>query len=64
MLRWRTLLVVSVGYFGPASTAIAQDSAKIEANSHFEKGVAAFRVKRFAEAVSEFELAYKIAPAF
>ena len=48
-----------------ASRAGAQTAdAKANARTHFEKGVAAFDDRRFAEAAEEFETAYRLSPAF
>ena len=37
---------------------------KAAAREHFQKGVAAFDERRFAEAAEEFEAAYRLSPAF
>lgn len=47
-----------------ASNAAAQGDSKASAREHFEKGVAAFNDRRFAEAGEEFDAAYRISPAF
>jgi PEGA domain len=47
-----------------ARPAAAQVDAKAAARVHFEKGVAAFSDRRFAEAAEEFETAYRLSPAF
>jgi hypothetical protein len=44
-------------------TAHAQVDAKAAAREHFEKGVAAFKEERFADAAVEFETAYRLSPA-
>ena len=45
------------------SAAIAQTDVKALAREHFQKGVAAFNDKRFGEAASEFDEAYRLSPA-
>ena len=47
-----------------ALPAAAQTDNKSVAREHFEKGVAAFADRRFAEAAEEFDAAYRISPAF
>lgn len=47
-----------------ATNAMAQADSKTSAREHFEKGVAAFNDRRFAEAGEEFDAAYRISPAF
>ena len=49
---------------GIASSARAETDAKAAAREHFQKGVAAFDERRFAEASEEFEAAYRLSPAF
>jgi hypothetical protein len=47
-----------------ASPVVAQSDNKAAARQHFEKGVAAFDDRRFAEAAEEFDAAYRLSPAF
>src|SRR5262245_8814518 len=54
------LALVAVASAARAETA----DAKAAARARFEKGVAAFDERRFAEAAQEFEAAYKLSPAF
>jgi hypothetical protein len=56
-------LIVTVWAIGLASVARAEDP-KAAARAHFQKGVAAFDERRFAEAGEEFETAYRLSPAF
>jgi tetratricopeptide (TPR) repeat protein len=42
----------------------AEGDPKGAAREHFQKGLAAFADQRFAEAVEEFDAAYKLSPAF
>jgi tetratricopeptide (TPR) repeat protein len=44
--------------------AAAQADPKLAARAHFDKGVAAFNARRFAEAAEEFAAAYQISPAY
>jgi hypothetical protein len=57
--------VMFVSLIGAASRASAQTAdAKAAARAHFEKGVAAFDDRRFAEAAEAFETAYRLSPAY
>jgi hypothetical protein len=58
-------LVLVLCWIGIASAARAADAdPKAAAREHFQKGVAAFDERRFAEAADEFETAYRLSPAF
>ena len=57
-------LVLVLCWIGIASTAHADADSKTGAREHFQKGVAAFDERRFAEAGEEFETAYRLSPAF
>ena len=61
--KWTPFVVLAASLVH-TEAAVAQDASKAEANAHFEKRVAAVRVKRLVDAIEEFELAYKISPAF
>jgi tetratricopeptide (TPR) repeat protein len=57
--------VMFVSLLGAASRAGAQTTdAKAAARARFQKGVAAFDDRRYAEAADEFEAAYRLSPAF
>ncbi len=56
-------LILTVWAIGRASVARADDP-KAAAREHFQKGVAAFDERRFADAGTEFETAYRLSPAF
>lgn len=60
---WAAMSLVMMIDLTPTAV-FAEDAARRDAKSHFESGVDAFQMKRFAEAVQEFELAYKAFPAF
>lgn len=61
MARWTALLIMLVQ--PPTWAAAQQTDAKAIARAHFDQGVAAFKDKRFQEAASEFDAAYKLSPA-
>ena len=57
--------VMFVSLIGAASRASAQNAdAKAAARAAFEKGVAAFDDRRFAEAAEAFDTAYRLSPAY
>jgi len=47
-----------------AQPVFAQSDNKAAAKAHFDKGVAAFSDRRFAEAADEFDAAYRLSPAY
>ena len=51
-------------FFSAAPAAAATLDAKQVAHAHFDRGVTAFADKRFAEALDEFEAAYRAEPVF
>ena len=51
-------------FFSAAPAAAATPDAKQVAHAHFDRGVTAFADKRFAEALDEFEAAYRAEPVF
>ena len=42
----------------------AQGDSKAAAKVHFQKGVAAFNERRYADAAEEFDTAYRLSPAY
>jgi len=57
-------LVLAAILFAVAPAAAQAPDNKALAREHFDKGVAAFADRRFAEAAEEFDAAYRISPAF
>ncbi len=58
-------LVILAAILSASAPAAAQSpDNKALAREHFDKGVAAFADRRFAEAAEEFDAAYRISPAF
>ena len=64
LLPFLVALAVTASLIGFASAARAAEDPKAAARDHFQKGVAAFDERRFAEAGEEFEAAYRLSPAF
>jgi PEGA domain/Tetratricopeptide repeat len=66
MARCTLTILIAVPFcqlVAPSRTHASPDARKL-AREHFEKGMAAFNDERFAEAVEEFEAAYRLSPAF
>ena len=59
-----TTLVLAAILSAAAPAAAQAPDNKALAREHFDKGVAAFADRRFAEAAEEFDAAYRISPAF
>lgn len=57
-------LIMLPAFFTAAHVAAAPPDAKQAAHAHFERGVTAFADKRFAEALDEFDAAYRAEPVF
>jgi tetratricopeptide (TPR) repeat protein len=57
-------LIMLPALFSAAPAAAATPDAKQAAHAHFDRGVTAFADKRFAEALDEFEAAYRAEPVF
>ncbi len=57
-------LIMLPVFFSAAPAAAATPDAKQAAHAHFDRGVAAFADKRFAEALDEFDAAYRAEPVF
>jgi hypothetical protein len=68
ILMARRLLTVGimamVVHLVTAAISVAATDPRASAHEHFERGLAAFRQERFAEAAEEFEEAYRISPSF
>jgi len=50
--------------FGLSPFAVAQTDPKATADEHFKRGVAMFQDRRFGDAATEFEEAYRLSPAY
>jgi tetratricopeptide (TPR) repeat protein len=57
-------LIMLPVFFSAVPAAAATPDAKQAAHAHFDRGVAAFADKRFAEALDEFDAAYRAEPVF
>lgn len=60
MARWAVVAVLVAGW-SPASAEITAED-KAAARQHFNNGKGAFELGRFADALREYEQAYKLAP--
>ena len=58
------LLVVLVALCALPSLSWAQTDPKASADEHFKRGVEMFRDRRFGDAATEFEEAYRLSPAY
>jgi tetratricopeptide (TPR) repeat protein len=58
-----TALIAATCFVGQRARAADAD-ATAAAREHFQKGLAAYADERFAEAADEFDLAYRLSPAF
>jgi tetratricopeptide (TPR) repeat protein len=56
----RSIAVAALLSLGPAAAAASDGEA--EARVHFQKGMAAFELGKFQEALAEYERAYELAP--
>jgi tetratricopeptide (TPR) repeat protein len=60
-LLWGAIVLSSLSLAHPA---VAQGDSKAAAKVHFQKGVAAFNERRYADAAEEFDTAYRLSPAY
>ena len=58
------LLVVLASLCALPSSSWAQTDPKASADEHFKRGVELFRDRRFGDAATEFEEAYRLSPAY
>jgi len=58
------ILVALAGLCALPSPAFAQTDPKASADEHFRRGVDLFRDRRFGDAATEFEEAYRLSPAY
>lgn len=59
-----SVMLSSASLMAIEGRAVSASNAKAEADAHFQKGVAAWKDRRFWEAAEEFEEAYRLSPAF
>ena len=57
-------IMAMVAHLVTAAISVAATDPRASAHEHFERGLAAFRQERFAEAAEEFEEAYRISPSY
>jgi len=63
-IRLLVALAAACALPGLPSLAFAQTDPKASADEHFKRGVDLFRDRRFGDAATEFEEAYRLSPAY